>query len=67
MNCPAVAQPVDVPSRSDEPAHGRAKDDLRPCRTLVAPGHARLPLADAKRAHEMLDARAALGKIILKP
>lgn len=31
------------------------------------PVHARLPLADAKRAHEMLDARAALGKIILKP
>lgn len=31
------------------------------------PVHARLPLAEARRAHEMLDARAALGKIILKP
>jgi len=31
------------------------------------PVHARLTLAEARRAHEMLDARAALGKIILKP
>jgi len=31
------------------------------------PVHARLPLAEARRAHEMLDARAALGKIVLKP
>ncbi len=29
------------------------------------PVHARLPLAEARRAHEMLDARAAMGKIIL--
>ena len=28
---------------------------------------ARLPLADAKRAHEMLESREAIGKIILKP
>jgi NADPH2:quinone reductase len=28
---------------------------------------ARLPLADAKRAHEMLESRQAMGKIILKP
>jgi NADPH2:quinone reductase len=28
---------------------------------------ARLPLADAKRAHEMLEARQAMGKIILRP
>jgi NADPH:quinone reductase len=28
---------------------------------------ARLPLADAKRAHEMLESREAMGKIILKP
>ena len=28
---------------------------------------ARLPLAEAKRAHEMLEAREAMGKIILKP
>ena len=31
------------------------------------PIHARLSLADARRAHEMLDAREALGKIVLKP
>lgn len=29
------------------------------------PVHARLPLAEARRAHEMLDARVAMGKIIL--
>lgn len=29
------------------------------------PVHARLPLAEARKAHEMLDARAALGKIVL--
>jgi NADPH:quinone reductase len=28
---------------------------------------ARLPLADTKRAHEMLESREAMGKIILKP
>jgi NADPH2:quinone reductase len=28
---------------------------------------ARLPLADAKRAHEMLGSREAMGKIVLKP
>jgi NADPH2:quinone reductase len=28
---------------------------------------ARLPLSDAARAHEMLEARKAIGKIILKP
>ncbi|HVZ54948.1 MAG TPA: zinc-dependent alcohol dehydrogenase family protein [Pseudolabrys sp.] len=31
------------------------------------PVHARLKLAEARRAHEMLDAREALGKILLKP
>lgn len=31
------------------------------------PVHARLPLAEARRAHEMLDARRALGKVILTP
>ena len=29
--------------------------------------HARLPLADARRAHEMLESGAVLGKLILKP
>jgi len=29
--------------------------------------HATLPLADARKAHEMLDARDILGKVILKP
>ena len=29
--------------------------------------HARLPLKDARRAHEMLEARAVIGKILLKP
>ena len=28
---------------------------------------ARLPMADARRAHEMIDSRAAMGKIVLKP
>ncbi len=31
------------------------------------PVHARLPLADAVRAHEMLDRREVLGKLLLKP
>jgi NADPH:quinone reductase len=31
------------------------------------PIHARLPLAEAARAHRMLDAREVLGKIVLKP
>jgi NADPH2:quinone reductase len=31
------------------------------------PVHARLPLAEARHAHEMLDRREALGKILLKP
>jgi NADPH2:quinone reductase len=31
------------------------------------PIHARLHLSEARRAHEMLDAREALGKIVLKP
>lgn len=41
--------------------------------TLFASGavkpaiHARLPLAEAARAHRMLDAREVLGKIVLKP
>ncbi|MBM3526911.1 MAG: zinc-binding dehydrogenase [Alphaproteobacteria bacterium] len=29
--------------------------------------HARLPLKDARRAHEMLEARQAIGKVLLKP
>ncbi len=41
--------------------------------TLLASGavkpaiHAVLPLADARRAHEMLDAREVFGKLVLKP
>jgi len=31
------------------------------------PIHSRLPLAQARQAHELLDARAVLGKLILKP
>jgi hypothetical protein len=27
----------------------------------------RLPLAEARRGHELLDARAVLGKLLLKP
>lgn len=34
---------------------------------LSPPIHARLPLADARKAHEMLDARDILGKVVLKP
>ena len=29
--------------------------------------HARLPLRDARRAHEMIEARQVIGKILLKP
>ena len=29
--------------------------------------HARLPLRDARRAHELLEARQVIGKILLKP
>jgi NADPH2:quinone reductase len=29
--------------------------------------HARLPLKDARRAHEMLEAREVIGKVLLKP
>jgi NADPH2:quinone reductase len=29
--------------------------------------HARLPLKDARRAHEMLEAREVVGKVLLKP
>ena len=38
-----------------------AKGDIRP---LI---HARLPLQDARRAHEMLEAREVIGKVLLKP
>jgi len=31
------------------------------------PIHARLPLTEARKAHEMLDARAIMGKLVLKP
>lgn len=31
------------------------------------PIHERLPLAQARRAHELLDARAVMGKLVLKP
>jgi NADPH2:quinone reductase len=29
--------------------------------------HARLPLAEARRAHEMLEAGEVIGKIVMKP
>ena len=29
--------------------------------------HTRLPLRDARRAHEMIEARQVIGKILLKP
>jgi NADPH2:quinone reductase len=29
--------------------------------------HTRLPLKDARRAHEMIEAREVIGKILLKP
>jgi len=29
--------------------------------------HARLPLAEARRAHEMLESGAVLGKLLLRP
>jgi NADPH2:quinone reductase len=35
--------------------------------TFNPPVHDRLPLADARRAHEMLDAREIMGKLVLKP
>jgi NADPH2:quinone reductase len=40
---------------------GLAAGEIRP---LI---HARLPLKDARRAHEMLEAREVIGKVLLKP
>ena len=34
---------------------------------IVPPVHARLPLAEARTAHEMLDAREIRGKLVLVP
>ncbi|MEJ2121513.1 MAG: zinc-binding dehydrogenase [Alphaproteobacteria bacterium] len=34
---------------------------------VAAPVHAALPLAEASKAHEMLDARAIMGKLVLTP
>lgn len=34
---------------------------------VAAPVHASLPLAQASKAHEMLDARAIMGKLVLTP
>jgi NADPH2:quinone reductase len=56
----------------DHDAEGRARIrdaafDLFATGAVRPPIHARLPLADAARAHEMLDARAVMGKIVLKP
>lgn len=36
-------------------------------RKVAPPIHARLPLAEARQAHELLDARAITGKLILVP
>jgi NADPH2:quinone reductase len=38
-----------------------AEDSIRP---LI---HARLPLKDARRAHELIEARQVIGKLLLKP
>lgn len=35
--------------------------------TFNPPIHDRLPLSEARRAHELLDARAIMGKLVLKP
>jgi NADPH2:quinone reductase len=37
---------------------------VRQLRPLI---HARLPLKDARRAHEMIEARQVIGKVLLKP
>jgi NADPH2:quinone reductase len=34
---------------------------------LAPPIHDRMPLSEARRAHELMDSRAILGKLILKP
>jgi NADPH2:quinone reductase len=41
--------------------------DLFAASTVKPPVFARLPLREASRAHELLDARQVLGKLILKP
>jgi len=41
--------------------------DLFARRAVRPPVHRRLPLAEARRAHEMLDRREVLGKLILSP
>jgi NADPH2:quinone reductase len=56
----------------DRDPHARKRIAARTIELFAAgkvtpPVHARLALAETRRAHEMLDARAALGKIILKP
>jgi NADPH2:quinone reductase len=56
----------------DRDPEGRARIlaatlDLFTSRAVRPPIHARLPLAAAARAHEMLDAREVLGKVVLKP
>ena len=36
-------------------------------RKVDPPIHERIPLAQARRAHEILDARAVMGKLLLMP
>lgn len=54
----------------DPQARNRLMDKVLPLfadRTLDPPIHARLPLAEARKAHELLDAGAIMGKLVLKP
>jgi NADPH2:quinone reductase len=45
----------------------RAVIDLLAAGKLNPRIHARLPLAEAARAHEMLESGAVLGKLLLRP
>jgi NADPH2:quinone reductase len=57
--------------RAARPEQARA--DMTEVAELFAAGrlrsavHARLPLADAAKAHEILDARANAGRVVLTP
>ncbi|GGY12354.1 hypothetical protein GCM10010358_75940 [Streptomyces minutiscleroticus] len=47
--------------------HGRELWDLARSGRLRPTVHAALPLAEAARAHEIIESRANLGKVVLLP
>jgi NADPH2:quinone reductase len=47
--------------------HGEKLWELTLSGQLQPVVHAEIPLADAARAHEVIEARANLGKVVLRP